>query len=449
MHYKSLDSALLAYSSMNGRYFAGKQITCEFVALTRWKAAICGEYMRSRFKTCSHGVACNFIHCFRNPGGDYEWADWDNNPPKYWTRKMAALFGPSDDAVYRKASDTPDFEWSQSSDRKRLRSSDDRYVTSRSRDEDVHEQHSSRDHSHSKKERSSHSIKYEHNRHRRESSAADKHRGQEIEDNTGKYSSTMENGRESHKHMHEERHRSDHGDVGKGDSDKIRSRKHRSEQQESSEPGSSYWPSYFTAADVSKSPSGSKSTGRYHKHKESRRQSEDPNLERHYSTAHTSTGKEHSTKRSSRRYVEDDFYDEKDGGRGKSRKHKDYRDDSDDRWVATNSDVDSDVETQYQRSSSRGSKLGRKDNAHSDVETQYERSSSRATKLGTKVDKSSRKRKHHHSENRKHSDSEEDTSDSDTRDLSSGAWRSRSRSSEEDLSSHRSRRKRSHGSHDS
>lgn len=50
MHYKSLDSALIAYSSMNGRYFAGKQITCEFVAVTRWKVAICGEYMRSRFK---------------------------------------------------------------------------------------------------------------------------------------------------------------------------------------------------------------------------------------------------------------------------------------------------------------------------------------------------------------------------------------------------------------
>lgn len=26
MHYKSLDSALIAYSSMNGRYFAGKQV---------------------------------------------------------------------------------------------------------------------------------------------------------------------------------------------------------------------------------------------------------------------------------------------------------------------------------------------------------------------------------------------------------------------------------------
>lgn len=42
-------------------------------------------------------MACNFIHCFRNPGGDYEWADWDKPPPKYWVKKMAALFGYTND----------------------------------------------------------------------------------------------------------------------------------------------------------------------------------------------------------------------------------------------------------------------------------------------------------------------------------------------------------------
>ncbi|KAI3414430.1 uncharacterized protein J3R85_016332 [Psidium guajava] len=93
VHYKSMDSAVLAYNSSNGRFFAGKQVKCEFINVTRWKVAICGEYMKSRFKTCSHGTACNFIHCFRNPGGDYEWADWDKSPPKYWASKMAALFG--------------------------------------------------------------------------------------------------------------------------------------------------------------------------------------------------------------------------------------------------------------------------------------------------------------------------------------------------------------------
>ncbi|XP_057726054.1 zinc finger CCCH domain-containing protein 5-like isoform X1 [Arachis stenosperma] len=97
VQYKHLDSALLAYNTVNGRYFAGKQVSCNFVSLTRWKVAICGEYMKSGYKTCSHGTACNFIHCFQNPGGDYEWADSDRPPPKFWVKKMIALFGYSDD----------------------------------------------------------------------------------------------------------------------------------------------------------------------------------------------------------------------------------------------------------------------------------------------------------------------------------------------------------------
>ncbi|KAD4179558.1 hypothetical protein E3N88_28149 [Mikania micrantha] len=97
VHYKSLDSAVMAYSSVHGRYFAGKQVKCEFVSVTRWKVAICGEYMKSRLKTCSRGSACNFLHCFSNPGGDYEWADCDKPPPRYWVEKMTALFGYSDE----------------------------------------------------------------------------------------------------------------------------------------------------------------------------------------------------------------------------------------------------------------------------------------------------------------------------------------------------------------
>uniref|UniRef100_A0A0D3DNW4 Uncharacterized protein n=1 Tax=Brassica oleracea var. oleracea TaxID=109376 RepID=A0A0D3DNW4_BRAOL len=97
VHYRSLESAMLAYQSINGRYFAGKQVNCEFVNISRWKVAICGEFMKSRLKTCSRGSACNFIHCFRNPGGDYEWADFDKPPPRFWIRKMAALFGYSDE----------------------------------------------------------------------------------------------------------------------------------------------------------------------------------------------------------------------------------------------------------------------------------------------------------------------------------------------------------------
>ncbi|XP_062025972.1 zinc finger CCCH domain-containing protein 5-like [Rosa rugosa] len=100
VQYSALESALVAHQSVNGRYFAGKQISCDFINVTRWKVAICGEYVKSRYKTCSRGRTCNFIHCFRNPGGEYEWADSDRPPPKYWVEKMVALFGYSD--AYKK-----------------------------------------------------------------------------------------------------------------------------------------------------------------------------------------------------------------------------------------------------------------------------------------------------------------------------------------------------------
>ncbi|KAL2610211.1 hypothetical protein R1flu_028784 [Riccia fluitans] len=93
VHYKTEAGAQAAYSSMNGRFYAGKQITCEFVGVTRWKVALCGEYMKGHHRPCSHGSACNFLHCFRNPRGEYDWADWDSPPPRYWAVKMAKLFG--------------------------------------------------------------------------------------------------------------------------------------------------------------------------------------------------------------------------------------------------------------------------------------------------------------------------------------------------------------------
>lgn len=110
VHYKSLESAILAFNTMNARYYAGKQMLCDFVGVTRWKVAICGEYMKSRLKTCSHGSACNFIHCFRNPGGDYEWSDWDNPPPRYWIKRMIFLFGTSVGSGYDKELESEDYK---------------------------------------------------------------------------------------------------------------------------------------------------------------------------------------------------------------------------------------------------------------------------------------------------------------------------------------------------
>ncbi|KDP42501.1 hypothetical protein JCGZ_00298 [Jatropha curcas] len=136
VQYKSLDSAVLAYHSLNGRYFAGKQVKCEFVNVTRWKVAICGEYMKSRLKTCSRGTACNFIHCFRNPGGDYEWADWDKPPPRYWVKKMVALFGYSYESTYEKKMEQEKFEQMRMSSSKMPPNTDRLRARSRSRDID-------------------------------------------------------------------------------------------------------------------------------------------------------------------------------------------------------------------------------------------------------------------------------------------------------------------------
>eukprot|EP00897_Mesotaenium_endlicherianum_P005445 jgi/Mesen1/4929/ME000246S04161 len=96
-HYARLSCALQAFAALHGRFYASKQIMCEFVAVRRWKSAICGEYMQAP-KRCRRGVHCSFLHPFHNPGGDYSWADWDRPPPSWWTQRMRQLFGrPHDD----------------------------------------------------------------------------------------------------------------------------------------------------------------------------------------------------------------------------------------------------------------------------------------------------------------------------------------------------------------
>ncbi|KAH7282811.1 hypothetical protein KP509_35G048600 [Ceratopteris richardii] len=99
--YESVESAVTAYNALNGRFYAGKQITCEYVVVTRWRAALCGEYMRSHHRSCSHGTACNFLHCFKNPHGLYDWADWDNPPPKSRLRRGDRRDSLNEDRPYR------------------------------------------------------------------------------------------------------------------------------------------------------------------------------------------------------------------------------------------------------------------------------------------------------------------------------------------------------------
>ncbi|KAL4580642.1 hypothetical protein LXL04_016842 [Taraxacum kok-saghyz] len=154
IQYKSLDSAVMAYNSVQGRYFATKQVKCEYVSLTRWKVAICGEYTKSRLKTCSRGSACNFLHCFTNPGGDYEWADCDKPPPRFWVKKMTSLFGYSDDTWH---TDQPTPKDYNHSDR-------DSYHEKRHRSIDHHEENHVRKSSrHERKKDDKNYTKYKNN----------------------------------------------------------------------------------------------------------------------------------------------------------------------------------------------------------------------------------------------------------------------------------------------
>lgn len=55
MHYKSFESAELAHSSMNGRYFAGKQVLCD---------ELMGIYVITYNSVIVHKIFL-FIHSFK------------------------------------------------------------------------------------------------------------------------------------------------------------------------------------------------------------------------------------------------------------------------------------------------------------------------------------------------------------------------------------------------
>ncbi|KAL5476281.1 hypothetical protein EMCRGX_G026205 [Ephydatia muelleri] len=67
-----------AFRIFNGRWYAQRQLSCEYCPVQKWKTAICGLFDRGR---CPKGKHCNFLHVFRNPGGAFAWADRDQPEP--------------------------------------------------------------------------------------------------------------------------------------------------------------------------------------------------------------------------------------------------------------------------------------------------------------------------------------------------------------------------------
>ncbi|XP_060070643.1 U2 small nuclear ribonucleoprotein auxiliary factor 35 kDa subunit-related protein 2-like [Ylistrum balloti] len=72
IQYRREDDAASAIVQFNGRYYGGKQLSCEYVTITSWKSAVCGLFGSGR---CPKGRNCNFLHVFKNPGNEFWEAD--------------------------------------------------------------------------------------------------------------------------------------------------------------------------------------------------------------------------------------------------------------------------------------------------------------------------------------------------------------------------------------
>ncbi|GAB6019781.1 U2 small nuclear ribonucleoprotein auxiliary factor 35 kDa subunit- protein 2 [Chamberlinius hualienensis] len=74
VQYESEEDAIKAFNMFNGRWYASRQLSCEFSPVTKWKSAICGLYHRNK---CPKGRNCNFLHVFKNPNKEFLAADYD------------------------------------------------------------------------------------------------------------------------------------------------------------------------------------------------------------------------------------------------------------------------------------------------------------------------------------------------------------------------------------
>uniref|UniRef100_A0A2C9JJH9 Uncharacterized protein n=1 Tax=Biomphalaria glabrata TaxID=6526 RepID=A0A2C9JJH9_BIOGL len=75
VQYKRESAAQKAFEKFNARWYASRQLTCIFVNIESWKSAICGLASKKR---CPKGKSCNFLHVFRNPGGEFTELDYDD-----------------------------------------------------------------------------------------------------------------------------------------------------------------------------------------------------------------------------------------------------------------------------------------------------------------------------------------------------------------------------------
>lgn len=334
VHYVSQESAMVAYNHMNGRFYAKKQISCEFVGVHKWKLAICGEFMRTYYKTCSHGTACNFLHCFENPRREYEWADTDRPPPRFWQRKMAKLFGHaqiSDEDVDEKSrthrESTRDTDRARHRDDRELSYDDDRrrdrHMRDSAREDKQRRSRSDRERKYYEDERKDRTRRGSSKcRDSKEKSYDSRRREKEVRDFTHDDDSTRDKSASRSVHgdepgcINDERWIAgddDHLETDDKDRDRRRDRRHRSATYEDDDDGSH-------SSRYSPTPSHH-SHSRSHRHR-SRRRSRSPSSHR----ARRSMSRDRSTSRRAR--SQDGYYsssEEQEDRHSKETRHRKER----------------------------------------------------------------------------------------------------------------------------
>ncbi|XP_065097722.1 U2 small nuclear ribonucleoprotein auxiliary factor 35 kDa subunit-related protein 2-like [Paramisgurnus dabryanus] len=115
VQYDTEEQCKEAFMMFNGRWYAGKQLQCEFSPVTRWKTAICGLYDRRK---CPKGKHCNFLHVFRNPGNDFWEADRDlHMSPERGGGFSSRHFG-GRDGMWSQRGNSPDRSQRRTTDRR-------------------------------------------------------------------------------------------------------------------------------------------------------------------------------------------------------------------------------------------------------------------------------------------------------------------------------------------
>ncbi|CAK8673251.1 unnamed protein product [Clavelina lepadiformis] len=75
VQYQTEEDAVHAFEKLNGRFYGGRCLSCEFINIKSWKGAFCGMHFNNR--VCPRGNSCNFLHVFKDRARRFYNADCD------------------------------------------------------------------------------------------------------------------------------------------------------------------------------------------------------------------------------------------------------------------------------------------------------------------------------------------------------------------------------------